>query len=261
MRDVVLVPESCLVVSVHPDDYLTAATWAELGFSTDRLCAAVDKHTADFLSGSQGYRTKIGIKGVNEIIRFWDIVFFDEVGGSDRTLVDSGMSLDRLLMAEQGVSSSYLTNRWSSLCVAIKRLDDNDQLDQTDLRRLADVGRATAILLVSGVKPGPKKHEYVLRKLLREMISLIRGYTNNQYFLNLMEVCLQDVVNHYATALQVADGATCLARALAEWERFSGSVQKALRKRDQMLQHTGSLSPEEMALLRNTYGLPARLLP
>ncbi len=77
----------------------------------------------------------------------------------------------------------------------------------------------------------------------------------------LMEVCLQDVVNHYATSLQIADEATCLAHALAEWERFSVSVQKALCKRDQMLQHTGSLSPEEMALLRNTYGLPVRLLP
>jgi alanyl-tRNA synthetase len=261
VRDTVLVPESCLVVSVHPDDHLTAATWVELGFPTYRQCVDAAKHTADFVSASQGYRTKIGIRKVNETIRFWDIVFFDQLGDSDRTLVDSGMSLDRLLMAEQGVSSSYLTKRWSGLCATIKAKDGDIQLGQTDLRRLADIGRAAAILLVSGVKPGPKKHEYVLRKLLREMVGLIGGYTNNQYFLNLIEVCLQDVVNHYARSLQVADKATSLARALAEWERFSDSVQKALRKRDQLLQHTSSLTPEEVMLLRNTHGLPVRLLP
>ncbi|MEK9183811.1 MAG: alanine--tRNA ligase-related protein [Patescibacteria group bacterium] len=71
--------------------------------------------------------------------------------------IDTGMGLERLSMAAQGVSTIFETDLFNPLMIA-------------DSRVLADHIRGIVFLIADGVRPSNKEAGYILRRLMRKVI-------------------------------------------------------------------------------------------
>lgn len=256
-----------VVVTVHPEDHLSYKIWEGFNFPEKRILQVREKHTAEFMSGLNGYRTKIGWLGSNGLMKFWDLVFIEfsiEDGKLEplpRIIVDSGMSLDRLLMVAENKTLSYHTSRWRELCFHLSQIVGLRQFRDTELWRLADVGRAAGILLLAGVRPGSKQREYVLRKLIRE-VGVLTGIPGNpEIFEEVFRVLLHDAFHQYPQNAHVESSSVALEISKRERSSFEDVISRGLRKREQLLaRNDGTLSKAEKDILRSSYGLPRSLI-
>ena len=123
--------------------------------------------------GPCGPTTEIYINNVE----IWNIVFNEFYCNPDKSLkkletpgVDTGMGLERLAMASQGVKTIFETDLFSSLIASLPTAWTDEKIK----RILADHGRAVCFLISDGVRPSNKEAGYILRRLLRRAIIHLR---------------------------------------------------------------------------------------
>lgn len=117
-------------------------------------------------------------EGHPEVIEIWNLVFMEFNRKADRSLeplpaksVDTGMGLERLVMAMQGVKSNYDTDLFSPY---IAYLEQNhgckygrSQEESIAMRVVMDHIRAITFSICDGQAPGNKDAGYVIRRILR----------------------------------------------------------------------------------------------
>ena len=114
-------------------------------------------------------------------VEIWNLVFpqFDlQPDGRRLPLaqhgIDTGMGLERVAAALQGVHSNYETDLFRSIIRAtgqIARINDEQQmLANPSVRVIADHIRATSFLIADGVVPGNEDRNYVLRRIMRRAL-------------------------------------------------------------------------------------------
>ncbi len=201
-------PTSRLVVTVFqgepglPADDEAAAIWRKVtGFGDDRIlrlgkednfwsmgdtgpcgpCSEIHFfHGPDPDVARFGEEPRIDGLGWTEI---WNNVFmqFDraEKGGEltplPATGIDTGMGLERIACAVQGVTSNYDSDLLRALVDEAARLSDKPYRgtssdDDVSMRVIADHARTTAFLIAEGVMPDKGFREYVLRRVMRRAI-------------------------------------------------------------------------------------------
>jgi alanyl-tRNA synthetase len=87
-----------------------------------------------------------------------------------RPNVDTGMGLERLLMITQGVPSVFGTDVFRPWMTALPALWQPDDLS---LRLIADHLRASIVIIGDGVRPSSTGRGYVLRRLLRRVLTML----------------------------------------------------------------------------------------
>jgi alanyl-tRNA synthetase len=112
-------------------------------------------------------------------VEIWNNVFMShtktEAGELEplaRVNVDTGMGLERTLVALSGVSSVYDVDTVKPLLDELRRLAGTPS--ERELRVLTDHLRAACFVIADGVGPGNKDRGYVLRRLLRRSILFAR---------------------------------------------------------------------------------------
>ncbi|MGA1047786.1 MAG: alanine--tRNA ligase-related protein, partial [Minisyncoccia bacterium] len=117
---------------------------------------------------------------VNDV-EVWNIVFnqyYSEIGGKLKDLpqqgVDTGGGLERIITQLESVSSVYD----SSIFVHIMDNLRSEFVGQEEsvYRILFDHIRASTFLLAEGIVPSNKEQGYILRRLLRKVMSLTNAY-------------------------------------------------------------------------------------
>jgi alanyl-tRNA synthetase len=106
-------------------------------------------------------------------VEIWNNVFMDHTIGADgsaaplaRVNVDTGMGLERTLVALNGLGSVYEVDTVRPLLDALRGLAGSGAA-AGKLRVLTDHLRAACLLIADGVEPSNKDRGYVLRRLLR----------------------------------------------------------------------------------------------
>ncbi|MEK7162298.1 MAG: alanine--tRNA ligase [Patescibacteria group bacterium] len=129
--------------------------------------------------GPCGPTTEIYIDGVE----IWNIVFNEYYQKSDGKLeksktrgVDTGMGLERLAMVLQKKKNIFETDLFAPL-LALLPVD----LEEQKRRIIADHARAIAFLISDGVRPSNKEAGYILRRLMRRLISYGMGQEQNLF--------------------------------------------------------------------------------
>ena len=124
--------------------------------------------------GPCGPTTEIYVNG----IEIWNVVFnefFQDKSGNLEKLkhpgIDTGMGLERLAMVAQGVSTIFDTDLFDL------NAPDLQTYDLRTKRIIADHARAVTALVQEGLVPSNKDRGYVLRRLIRRMVSF--GYHMN----------------------------------------------------------------------------------
>ena len=221
------------------------------------------------------------------VIEIWNVVFVTFSREEDRSLtvlkerhVDTGMGLERLVCALQGVRSNYDTDLFKPLLDKIQELvgpgvqpyrgrfgeDDEDGVD-TAYRIVADHARTLTIALADGCIPDNVGRGYVVRRILRRGIYHAQkrlSVTTGSFFGSLVPTVvelLQEVYPGIASDVQsrgvsvILDREeTMFAKTLGRGERMFTKFVKVAKERG-----TNQLSGEETWKLYESFGFPTDL--
>ena len=104
--------------------------------------------------------------------------------------VDTGMGLERLAVASQGKQHIFETDLFTPILDALP-----DELDERIKRVIADHARSIVFLISDGVRPSNKEQGYVLRRLIRRVMT-------HEYLYDILEKDQFDVQNSLKAVVQ-----------------------------------------------------------
>jgi alanyl-tRNA synthetase len=241
---------------VSPRDEVSAQLWRDLGIDRISYLGEDDNWWSAGEQGPCGPDTEVFLQVGDELVEIWNNVFieFDRRDGRyealSRPCVDTGMGLERTLLAIEGVASVYET---SALAPLVEALDTGT--DQRSLRILADHVRAVAAVLADPVPTLPANHGrgYVLRRLIRRAVRAGRvlGVPSAEW-VRLAGQCAPDRAEHVVTELTAE---------VVRFERALDRGARELERRLRALARRGSsvLPVADVEALFDTYGLPAEI--
>jgi alanyl-tRNA synthetase len=200
--------------------------------------------------GPCGPTTEIYVDG----IEIWNIVFNQYYQKKDKTLeplktpgIDTGMGLERLVKVIQKVPTVFETDLFAPV---FKLLPDN--LEIRVKRILADHVRSIAFLISDGVRPGNKDQGYVLRRLIRRVITHLHlsgpGMPTDKLFSKAVEM--------YKPVYPELDTMLIITEFKAEEEKFMKTLQNGLRELKRVLVIDAPLAFR----LYESYGLPYEII-
>jgi alanyl-tRNA synthetase len=209
-------------------------------------------------------------------MEIWNHVFMQFERDKSGTLtplpapsIDTGMGLERVCCAAQGVTSNYDTDLLRPIVDLAGRLAKKTYTrgagpDDVSMRVIADHARATAFLIAEGVSPDREGRPYVLRRVMRRAIRHGHRLGINELFLHkaalevveLMGSVYPELVERRALIEDVTK---------QEEERFRRTMDRglALIAENQTWEQAsdgGKLLPGPVAFkLYDTYGFPTDL--
>ncbi|OKI94918.1 alanyl-tRNA synthetase [Streptomyces sp. CB01249] len=167
--------------------------------------------------------------------------------------VDTGLGLERLASLLQGKSSVFecdVFDPWRRLVPALW------PLDEPSLRLVCDHLRSAVVVIGDGVRPAATGRGYVLRRLLRRALTVLRQGDPSRTLGDLPPEPVRHTLDHFR---QDTDPGEVL-RVLAEEER---RFDRLLERGRQVLarpRFRGTLTEEDLRFLHDTHGLPRDLV-
>jgi alanyl-tRNA synthetase len=169
----------------------------------------------------------------------WNLVFMqDECDDQANVIqplpaknIDTGSSLERVAMVLQDTDNVFLTDLLRPLLATAERVTErtygSDDKTDVSLRVMAEHGRATTFLIADGVTPSNEGRGYVLRRMLRRLVTHARRMgVQRPIMADLIETTVElmgetypELVSNKAFILQVAS---------AEEERFAGTYRQGM---------------------------------
>lgn len=269
-------------------DEEAAGIWRDLGFPEERIVARgrEDNYWWTHAAGPAGPTGEIfvdrgaaygpeGGPAVDEerFMELWNHVFMqDEVDNHANKLgdlpgknVDTGSSLERVAMVLQDKPSFYETDIMWPLMEAVQSLSGktygDDERADVSMRIVAEHGRATTFLIADGVLPSNEGRGYVLRRMLRRVVSHARrlgiesslGAALVDTTVALLGDAYPELRENHAFVLQVAS---------SEEERFAGTLRQGMSLFESSVAEAkshGALAGDVAFRLHDTHGFPLEL--
>jgi len=190
-----------LWVTVYHDDDEAIAIWQDLGLPAERIVrrGKTDNYWWTHAAGPAGPCSEIfvdrgsrygpdGGPDVDEdrFMEIWNLVFMqhqvDEhaeiVGDLPTKNIDTGSSLERVAVALQDAGSFFETDLFAPLLDEVQSLSGKhygaDERHDIAIRVIGEHARATAFLVADGVQPSNEGRGYILRRMLRRVVSSAR---------------------------------------------------------------------------------------
>jgi alanyl-tRNA synthetase len=283
-------PIERLWITVYVDDDEAAQIWEEVGVDRQRILRFGEEENFWAMgdTGPCGPCSEIhyyqgldidaqraeGVNADDEYMELWNLVFVqfnrDERGGMaplSTPSVDTGMGLERLACALQGVKSTYETDLFTPIMRSIVELLGNDsdhyRRHYAAYNTIADHSRAIAFLIADGVQPGNGGRDYVLRRIIRRAAYVGKTLGLERPFLARITDVVIDTMGEWYPELRskrsiVSEVTT------AEEERFKRTLTTGLRYLEEAINHaskqgTTLLPGREAFKLHDTYGFPLDL--
>jgi alanyl-tRNA synthetase len=204
-------------------------------------------------------------------LEIWNLVFmqyerdddFNLVGELATKGVDTGSGLERVAVVLQGVASLFETDLMAPLLDTAQRVSGTPygggERDDVSLRILAEHGRATTFLMADGVVPSNEGRGYVLRRMLRRVVSHAhRLGVEGDVMPSLVETTVELMGEAYpeleerkSFVLQVA---------ASEEEHFRATLRQGLvRFEQEAAGATGTFPGDAAFQLHDTFGFPIEL--
>ncbi len=204
-------------------------------------------------------------------VEIWNNVFMEfdrQPGGVLKPLpapsIDTGMGLERVTAALQGVVSNYDTDLFTPILDAIgqragTRYGGTMESRDVSMRVVADHSRAMTFLIADGVMPSNEHRGYVLRKIMRRAMRHGMKLGITEPFLDkLVDVIVAGMGDGYPELKSNRDAVVGVVR--NEEERFSAVLSDGLPRLEEAIEHAASstriLSGEDAFKLYDTFGLP-----
>ncbi|MFB7170801.1 alanine--tRNA ligase-related protein [Streptomyces sp. NPDC056254] len=167
--------------------------------------------------------------------------------------VDTGLGLERLASLLQGKSSVFecdVFDPWRRLVPPLWHLDE------TSLRVVCDHLRSAVVVLGDGVRPAPTGRGYVLRRLVRRVLTVLWRDDPSRGVGDLPEELVRHTLDHFRQDMPPGD----VLRLLREEEhRFRGLLERGRRVLARP-RFRSPLTEDDFHYLHDTHGLPRDLV-
>jgi alanyl-tRNA synthetase len=287
-----------LWVTVYETDDEAAGIWQDIGIPADRIVrrGKEDNYWWTHAAGPAGPCSEIyvdrgpkygpeGGPAVDEerFLEIWNHVFMQEevddhcglVGELPEKNIDTGSSAERVATVLQDVDNIFETDLLHPLLEVAESLSGKqhgeDPKTDVSLKVIAEHGRATTFLIADGILPSNQGRGYVLRRMLRRVVSHARRLSIEGA---VMERLVDRTVELFGDAYPelVENRAHVKQVAASEEERFAGTLRQGMALYEQAknvyiaMQSAGagaSQSPQLPAdvlfKLHDTFGFPKEL--
>jgi alanyl-tRNA synthetase len=284
-------PERLWVTAFETDDE-AIGIWHDIGIPAERIVrrGKADNFWWTHAAGPAGPSSEIfvdrgpahGSEGGPEVdedryMEIWNHVFMqDEVDDRAEVLhelpaknIDTGASVERLAVALQDVGNVFETDLFLPLIDRAQSLSGRhygaEERDDVSIRILVEHARATAFLVADGVQPSNEGRGYLLRRMLRRVVSHARRLGVEGPVLGPM---LDPVIEGFADAYPELRENEAFIRQVttSEEERFSATLRQGMgvlgdelgrAQADQSAKL--SFSGEIAFKLHDTFGFPLQL--
>ncbi|MEU0212545.1 alanine--tRNA ligase-related protein [Streptomyces canus] len=171
----------------------------------------------------------------------------------DRPGIDTGMGLERLVTILQGHDSVYDTDLFEPWLRLLRPLWE---LDEPSLRLVCDHLRSGVVVIGDGVRPSNTGRGYVLRRVVRRLLTTLRRDDPSRTLSDLPVELLQHTLDHFRTSR----GTGLVRDVLLEEERRFDRLLERGRRLLSGPRYRGPLSEEDYDYLHDTHGLPRDLV-
>ena len=205
-------------------------------------------------------------------MEIWNLVFIQDrvdeklrvTGPLPAKNVDTGSSLERVAMILQGVDNVFETDLLRPMLEVAESLSGrthgHDPADDISLKVIAEHGRATTFLIADGVQPSNQGRGYILRRMLRRVVSHARRLGIER---SVMDPLIDVVVDRFGDAYPELRANEALMRQVAgsEEERFARTLRQGLVLFEEAKDRAegGRINGEDAFKLSDTFGFPVQL--
>ncbi|MGW3121844.1 alanine--tRNA ligase-related protein [Streptomyces sp. NPDC001107] len=170
-----------------------------------------------------------------------------------RSGIDTGMGLERLVTVLQGQRSVYDTDVFEPWMRLLPPLWD---LDERPMRLVCDHLRSSIVVIGDGVRPSNTGRGYVLRRLIRRLLTTLRRDDPSRTLTDLPLELIGHTLDHFR---QPYDTGTVRELLLDEELRFTKLLERGQRVLSRP-EFKGPLSEDDYRYLHDTHGLPRDLV-
>jgi alanyl-tRNA synthetase len=205
-------------------------------------------------------------------MEIWNLVFIQDRVDGERTVieplpsenVDTGSSLERVALVLQGVDNAFETDLLRPILEVAESLSGrthgHDPADDVSLKVITEHGRATTFLIADGVQPSNQGRGYILRRMLRRVVSHARRLGIER---SVMEPIIDVVTARFGDAYPELRENEALVRQVAgsEEERFAATLRQGLVLFEEAKGRAdeGRITGEDAFKLSDTFGFPVQL--
>jgi alanyl-tRNA synthetase len=206
-------------------------------------------------------------------MEIWNLVFMqDEVDAHEEIVaelpaknIDTGSSLERVAVVLQDKDNSFETDLMRPLLEVVESLSGKthgaDERTDVSLKIVAEHGRATTFLIADGVQPSNEGRGYILRRMLRRVVSHARRLGIET---DVMPTLVERTVEEFGDAYPelVENRAYAESVASSEEERFAATLRQGMTLlEDEVGRATGGkrLTGDVVFKLHDTFGFPKEL--
>ncbi|MEV6268315.1 alanine--tRNA ligase-related protein [Kribbella sp. NPDC051936] len=167
--------------------------------------------------------------------------------------IDTGLGLERLTMLLEGKTSVYETSLFEPWLRIVPKLWT---LDERSQRIVIDHLRSSIVIVGDGVHPSNTGRGYVLRRLIRRMLTILWQTDESRSLSDLPIELFEHTLNHFHQGETV----TLIRRILIDEEiRFSNLLDRGRKVLSHERFHK-SLDDTDYEYLHETHGLPRELV-
>ncbi|MFD5087961.1 alanine--tRNA ligase-related protein [Kitasatospora sp. NPDC058201] len=167
--------------------------------------------------------------------------------------VDTGLGLERLASLLQGRTSVFecdVFDPWRRLVPPLWRLDE------PSLRLVCDHLRSAVVVIGDGVRPANTGRGYVLRRLVRRVLTVLRRDDPRRGLGDLPD----ELIRHTLDRFRQDVGQDVVRRVLLDEEQRFGRLLERGRRILARPRFHGPLGEEDLHYLHDTHGLPRELV-
>ncbi|HET7929354.1 MAG TPA: alanine--tRNA ligase [Actinomycetota bacterium] len=206
-------------------------------------------------------------------MEIWNLVFIQDetddgvnvVGSLPARNIDTGSGLERVATVLQGVDNVFETDLLGPLLEVAESLAGRkhglDERDDVSLKVIAEHGRATTFLIADGIQPSNEGRGYVLRRMLRRVVSHARRMGIQH---DVMPPLVARTVERFGHAHpELVENRSYIEQVVtSEEERFAGTLRQGMTLLETELDNvaeTGQLPGDVVFKLHDTFGFPKEL--
>ncbi len=167
--------------------------------------------------------------------------------------IDTGMGLERLVAVLQGRRSVYDTDVFEPWMRTVPRLWD---LDEPSTRLVCDHLRSATVVIGDGVRPSHTGRGYVLRRLIRRLLTTLRRDDPTRTLSDLPTELLHHTLDHFHQTC----GTDLVREVLLEEERRFVTLLERGRRVLSRPRFQKPLTDDDYGYLHDTHGLPRDLV-
>ena len=273
--------------SVFESDDEAIGIWQDLGVPSERIVrrGKADNYWWTHAAGPAGPSSEIffdrgpahgpeGGPAVDEerFMEIWNLVFMQDqvdehaeiLHGLPAKNIDTGASVERVAVALQEVGSFFETDLFLPMLETVESLSGKhygaDERDDVSIRIVGEHARATAFLVADGVQPSNEKRGYILRRMLRRVVSHARRLgIEGIVMAPLVDVVVRDFGDAYP---ELRENAAFVQQVTSyEEERFGATLRQGVTLFEEAKGRAegGRLSGDDAFMLKDTFGFPVEL--